>query len=590
MNPLLRVPSPDGNLAVLERTAEILGQTTDAMHAEADRLASVARGLTGDWDGLSASAFAQQAATAQAAVAAIAASHSRAGAQISHYAHMWAESDRASRRAHDDILSAVDRFERDARSGVDQILSHLRSFLDNAIVDTLLDFVPAIEHALRTIANWHPPTYRPELLPSPHLPRLPSLGSILGALDTGLDLVMDAARGVADFVGGVISTTIGFIHRVEQAFAHAVQQALTMAWNALKAAWEFGKKVAHFLADLACEVAEAIYKFGGYLLEGAKNILEGMMFGAELLLTLLVALGNTFANVQRIVGNPLGAWNDYQNQKRRNDEASVKFNRSTSEQAKVDERLQLCRDSYKIYDQPRGASDAPIGWEFVEEVNGADGFHATVYRDVSTGEYVVAYRGTEFTSDQDWKDNFRNGRGETTSQGRQAVDLALRIAERAEHEGVPISFTGHSLGGEFAAMASIATGAPATTFNAEGVGAGNRHLAESAAGPGSGTDAGITNFKTPTDILSNIQEGTGNIPAAGAQVTLATTADPLHNPLDIADPLNPMGPLGGVGTIDNVLNMVDAHSLDRIEWTFAGMSRQRAHDLHPSNHIPEVIA
>ena len=88
-------------------------------------------------------------------------------------------------------------------------------------------------------------------------------------------------------------------------------------------------------------------------------------------------------------------------------------------------------------------------------------FSATLFYNEQTGEYVLAFRGSDDV--EDWKDNFGQAGGQATEQYQQAVALALALQAALPDE--TISFTGHSLGGGLATAAALATGAHADVFN-----------------------------------------------------------------------------------------------------------------------------
>ena len=46
-------------------------------------------------------------------------------------------------------------------------------------------------------------------------------------------------------------------------------------------------------------------------------------------------------------------------------------------------------------------------FEVVEQVESANGFSATVFRNINTNEYTIAYRGTELTDPNDFRTNAR---------------------------------------------------------------------------------------------------------------------------------------------------------------------------------------
>lgn len=104
------------------------------------------------------------------------------------------------------------------------------------------------------------------------------------------------------------------------------------------------------------------------------------------------------------------------------------------------------------------------------------GFQAVVLRGYD-GRLVVSFAGTNDTNDivgdivaggrtPDTRADFEGSHG-TTAQSAQALALGLKVAQYAGKDNV--EFVGHSLGGRNAAIAAIATGSKAVTFNAAGV-------------------------------------------------------------------------------------------------------------------------
>lgn len=167
--------------------------------------------------------------------------------------------------------------------------------------------------------------------------------------------------------------------------------------------------------------------------------------------------------------------------------------------------------------------------ELGQQVHGPDGFVAVVYTLEKTHEIVVAYRGTDQKHLNDWEQNAQNAAGLKTSQGEQAIALAQQVVAQYG-PSYDVSFTGHSLGGSLASLASIATGRPATTFNAAGVGQGNYDAAIQAGHGAGAAETQITNYHTTYDILSNEQKQLGLTPASGTQVTIGSnTTDPIKS-------------------------------------------------------------
>lgn len=216
-------------------------------------------------------------------------------------------------------------------------------------------------------------------------------------------------------------------------------------------------------------------------------------------------------------------------------EATHRFYGDRDRQRHADTMRHLAKDAYDDATHDTHERRAiPNGWTRLSDaqlrargmdpamLRGDDGFAAAIYRGPD-GQYVVAFRGSEgmLTGNaDDWLSNAVNSSGVVSSQSRRAVALAQETVSTFGADKV--SFTGHSLGGSHAAVASVATGRPATTFNAAGVGDGNLQMARNAGG-GRHTDANITNFRTPTDIVSwGQQETTASPLALGTQITVSS--------------------------------------------------------------------
>ncbi|WP_170225061.1 Mbeg1-like protein [Nocardioides albertanoniae] len=186
----------------------------------------------------------------------------------------------------------------------------------------------------------------------------------------------------------------------------------------------------------------------------------------------------------------------------------------------VDEMFDLADASYNDSGAPKpwhrltGAELAAYGIDMATDKN----FQASVFRNPETGEVAVAYRGSEMNAG-DWSQNLQNAGDLSSAQHEQAIDLATQVTDTFGIDNV--EFTGHSLGGSLAATASVATGCNATTFNAEGIGAGNYAAAADAYGDRASAD-NVTNFRTSNDPLTIGQEGIDVVPPAGVQVTIPT--------------------------------------------------------------------
>ena len=59
------------------------------------------------------------------------------------------------------------------------------------------------------------------------------------------------------------------------------------------------------------------------------------------------------------------------------------------------------------FNQPLKNPATNSSFEVVEQVESANGFSATVFRNINTNEYTIAYRGTELTDPNDFRTNAR---------------------------------------------------------------------------------------------------------------------------------------------------------------------------------------
>lgn len=97
-----------------------------------------------------------------------------------------------------------------------------------------------------------------------------------------------------------------------------------------------------------------------------------------------------------------------------------------------------------------------------------NGFLAEVFR-APDGSYVVAFGGTGAADSQFGPDINEDAVGSATVSPQTANVLAITDALSGSPHGDDVVYTGHSLGGRHAAVASLATGNAAVTYNAAGV-------------------------------------------------------------------------------------------------------------------------
>ncbi|WP_150525551.1 Mbeg1-like protein [Roseibium sediminis] len=180
------------------------------------------------------------------------------------------------------------------------------------------------------------------------------------------------------------------------------------------------------------------------------------------------------------------------------------------------ERLRLSAGAYGVN------SFVPKDWQKldVSQVGGVPlndfktGFNSSIYRNKSTGETVVAYRGTDagINLADVVTDAKLFSQSRVPDQVRQAMDLAK--AAKQEY-GSNLSFTGHSLGGALSTAAGLSTGLPATSFDPPGLSPAIRQeiLARNPDANGSTITnfAAQGNFVTDLDRQNTQQTPTGDL-------------------------------------------------------------------------------
>ena len=148
------------------------------------------------------------------------------------------------------------------------------------------------------------------------------------------------------------------------------------------------------------------------------------------------------------------------------------------------------------------------------DLDNITGMQATIYQNAD-GKYVLAFRGTELgLTVEGAKDLFSDYLGGTYTGGASpqvisAIALSTKLAKKVGPENV--DFTGHSLGGELASVAAIATGGQAVTFNAAGVSFTSETLARGSCLTNFGTQSpmngsNVKAYSYALDPLNNFQD------------------------------------------------------------------------------------
>jgi hypothetical protein len=127
------------------------------------------------------------------------------------------------------------------------------------------------------------------------------------------------------------------------------------------------------------------------------------------------------------------------------------------------ELAQLSRSAYN-------QTGAPVGWSRLDipSPDNDVGYYGVAFRDNATGEIVIANRGTEMLTSQDWSSNFQMAVNQLPDQYLFAEQFLDQVVDAYSNAGVSITITGHSLGGSLAQLLAAETGLSATTFNAYG--------------------------------------------------------------------------------------------------------------------------
>jgi len=114
-------------------------------------------------------------------------------------------------------------------------------------------------------------------------------------------------------------------------------------------------------------------------------------------------------------------------------------------------------------DLPFAVTGSYNGFQRIETVSDESGLYAEAWRS-ETNEIIVAFRGTEFSSLADWfQGNVPLGQGSPTANQWVSAQSFIETIINT-YPGDSITFTGHSLGGGLASLASIMYDAPAYAF------------------------------------------------------------------------------------------------------------------------------
>jgi uncharacterized protein YukE len=538
---VLEVPVPSGDLALVQDAVADLERRAQRFHEAANEVDRLAQRAAPDWEGRTSAAFEERVGAARRALDAVAETQVQTAGVVRGYCEQWEETDRVARAARSDIESAASTYRRDGKTRAQHLadeISRAIESLDDPVEDIPIvgDIAGAATSGAAKIAHefverllsWDPQPPQPTLHPvAPgDLGDLTSMGQAIGdAAEWGVGALLDGIDAVIDLVGGIVHAAVQALEAVGEAFVDAIETAIEWAGDALETLYDLGKEVATAIGDFVSTVAQVVFDavvdavsatidFLISIGKGVWDVIEFVLDGVALIEAAVLAA------ILGAIRRKVGANDRRIEDGKRHDSAAFRELFDPVILAEVKERQDLADSAYQT-------SGAPEGWERVENYAGSDGFFAVAFRKKGTDTVVVAYRGTDGDSVKDWREDAFNAADLPTNQARQAIDVATSIANDPRFKGSDIEYTGHSLGGSLASIASVATGNPAKTFNAASIGEGNYALALAAGGHGRSEEQ-IVNYHTAPDVLTGLQDGVGIRPAAGAQVTIdSTTADPV---------------------------------------------------------------
>ena len=202
----------------------------------------------------------------------------------------------------------------------------------------------------------------------------------------------------------------------------------------------------------------------------------------------------------------------------------------------------------------RGATSLPTGWSPAVgpdgrplELSSASGYYGAVFRNASTGESVLASRGTEVGDPGDRRAVWSLA---TSNVPRAQLGAAEALVDMAREAGIPsesLTYTGHSLGGSLSQLLSSGDGRPAVTFNAAPVKA---MLAELGRDPDA--QYPIVDVVDPSDF----------VPHSGAH--LGTRIELAHELFPLSIQMLMLSGVPPVAAVHGLLALKTAHSIDNV--------------------------
>lgn len=543
MGNALKVPVPSGELGPVQDAVFDLELRAQRFHETANEVDRLSQLVAQGWNGQAAAAFELRVVAARRALDGVSETHFQTAGVVRGYCEQWEETDRVAVRARRDIESAASTYRRDGKAGARHLADEIRRGIES--LDDSLEGIPLIgdvagaatsgvakvaHEFVDRLLSWNPDPPQPTLTQvAPGAFDLSDVKSVARAVgnaaEWGVNALLDGIDKVIDLIGGIVHAAVRALEAVGEAFIDAVESALQLAGEALEALFDLGKRVAAAIGNFIVTAAQIVFdavvdavtatvNFLISLGQGIWDVVEFVLDGASMLVAGVLAL------VAGAIRKKLGLSDRRMKDTKQADAEAYRDLFDADVLNDIKDRQSLSNWAYKT-------SGAPEGWERVENYSGTDGFFAVAFKKTGTNTVVLAYRGTNADSVKDWREDAFNATDLPTNQARQAIEAAKKLAQDPRFQGSDIEYTGHSLGGSLAGIASIATGRPTRTFNAASIGAGNYLLAKAGGGHGK-SEKQIVNYHTAPDVLTGLQYGIGTRPAAGAQVTVdSTTGNPV---------------------------------------------------------------
>lgn len=198
--------------------------------------------------------------------------------------------------------------------------------------------------------------------------------------------------------------------------------------------------------------------------------------------------------------------------------------------------------------------------------NNNSGFYAQIYKNKLTGEYTLAFRGSELTVG-DWKNNIQQGFSAFSEQ----YAFAASLGECLSHSNAKINIVGHSLGGGLATVTGLKTGFPTYTYNQADISQGtvDRYMLDV------GKTDNITAYYSEEELLTTLQNETrdynmliplGKKVKTGSAITIEENkALTVVSEIAKATPYPLVQAVGVVATKADIIAMGDAHRMPHTE-------------------------